>query len=82
MIEATELAQLKAIVRESVFEEDLEIHPTDHLVTDLGLDSMGYVDLTVKIELTFGIAISDKAIRAVATFQDLVHLITQTKTNG
>lgn len=70
--------QLKRIVRESLFEEDISIENKDHLVNDLGMDSMAYVDLTVKIEQEFGIPISDKAIRAVTTFQDLIYLVSKT----
>ena len=67
--------QLKRMIKESLLEEDLSISGTDNLVDDLGMDSMGYVDLAVKMELEFGTAFSDKAIRAAATFQDLMKLV-------
>ncbi len=74
--------ELKNILRESLLEEEeLSIQPNDHLVDDLGLDSMGYVDLTVKIELTYGIVLSNKSIRAAKTFQDLVDLVSKQMEN-
>lgn len=69
--------QLKQLIRESVFEDDLIIDEDSHLVNDLGLDSMGYVDLIVKIELSIGIVCSSQSIKSVETFCELIKLISK-----
>ncbi|MEO1628395.1 MAG: acyl carrier protein [Bacteroidota bacterium] len=69
--------QLKQLIRESVFEDDLIIDEDSHLVNDLGLDSMGYVDLIVKIELSIGIVCSSQSIKSVETFRELIKLISK-----
>ncbi|MEO1259521.1 MAG: acyl carrier protein [Bacteroidota bacterium] len=74
--------KLKDILRASLLEEELSINADDHLADELGLDSIGYVDLTVKIELTFGIVLSNRSIRAAKTFQDLVNLVSKHSANG
>lgn len=69
------ITKIKSILRECLMDNDIEIAEEAHLVNDLGLDSMGFVDLTVKLEGEFDIEIPDDESRAIQTFEQVLQLV-------
>jgi long-chain acyl-CoA synthetase len=57
-----------------------EIHPSEHIEIDLGLDSLEKVELQTFIEKTFGINISDEEFIKYETVKDLAEFIKEKKT--
>jgi acyl carrier protein len=75
------------VTKEEIFEKvrtmlvdtyqlDLQsVHPTAHLIDDLGLDSIDAIDLAVTIESETGIDVSEEELRSLRIVQDAVDLI-------
>jgi long-chain acyl-CoA synthetase len=51
------------------------VYPSDHLELDLGIDSLGRVELIIAIEQTLNISIPDDLITRVFTVKDLIFQI-------
>ncbi|MFL6254777.1 MAG: AMP-binding protein [Pyrinomonadaceae bacterium] len=51
------------------------IHPLDHLDLDLGLDSLGRVELAVKLEQAFGVALPEGSLQTLHTVRELVDAV-------
>ena len=69
------------ILKKFLFEHTTkEIYPDDHFDLDLGLDSLGKVELVVYIENTFGVELSDKDLAEHNTVQTLAEFISEQKT--
>lgn len=51
------------------------VHPLDRLDLDLGLDSLGRVELWVRLEQAFAVTLPDSALREVHTVSDLVDTV-------
>ncbi len=51
------------------------IHPGMHLLLDLGIDSIGKIDVIGAVEGQFGMKIDDAAAAKIARVSDLLHLI-------
>lgn len=51
------------------------IHPLDHLDLDLGLDSLGRVELAVKLEQDFGVALPEGSLQNLHTVRELVDAV-------
>jgi acyl carrier protein len=68
----------KAIAEE--FELDIEdLKPEAHLVTDLELDSLDFVDLTVVLQNTCGVTLrEEEELRKIRTVQDLHDFVRRT----
>lgn len=56
------------------------VRPTDHLETDLGLDSLDRVSMQEFIEQTFGVEVNADAILSYSTLQALVEHVSGQKT--
>ncbi len=52
-----------------------EVDPAAHLVDDLDLDSLDWVDLAMRLEETFPIALREERFASLRTVQDLVDRI-------
>lgn len=52
-----------------------EITEASHLVADLGIDSLGVMELIADIEDKFGLTIPDEALRDVNTVADVARAI-------
>lgn len=62
-----------------------ELRPDDHLELDLGIDSLGRVELAVGLEKRFDIQIPEELMSQIFTVKDVVHQITELvlkKTHG
>jgi acyl carrier protein len=68
----------KILIADAYLDLDIEaIEAEDSLATDLGLDSLGFVELRVQCERQFGVKIPDESFNAVgfhsiASVRDLV----------
>jgi long-chain acyl-CoA synthetase len=52
-----------------------QIHSTDHLELDLGIDSLGRVELIIALEQALNIRIPDELMTKVFTVKELIHQI-------
>ena len=52
-----------------------EIQLETHLVDDLDLDSIDWVDLAVRLEETLGFTFPEEQLKSIRTVQDVVELI-------
>jgi len=67
--------KLKAIIHECLMDDQVEIRESMHLVDELGLDSMGVVDMSVQIESEYGIILSEAEIETLKTFDDVKSMV-------
>lgn len=66
--------QVRAIILAHL-ERDAAITLETKLVADLGIDSIGVMEVVADLEDAFGLTIADKEIRNIATFEDVVNAI-------
>ncbi|MBQ1076201.1 hypothetical protein KBX06_24030 [Micromonospora sp. C31] len=70
------LERVNEIVLEQVPDLAVEqIGPTHLLSEDLGIDSLTFVDILVKVEKIFDIEVSDDELATVQSVQDILDLI-------
>lgn len=72
-----EYAMIRSMLEEMT---GMAVHPDDHLDLDLGLDSLGKVELAVFLESTFGLSLSDSELAGHSTVGDLAELVRDKKT--
>jgi acyl carrier protein len=70
----TTLDAVNEIVLEIVPELGAPVGPADR-ISDLGVDSLSFVDILFKIEKVFGIAIGDGELERIESVQDIMNLI-------
>ena len=63
------------LVAETTEEDVRPIEEAEHLIGDFGIDSMGFLFLTVSIEREFSVKITPEEWRVIQTFGDLVAFI-------
>ncbi|WDZ83438.1 acyl carrier protein [Micromonospora cathayae] len=69
------LEKVNEIVLEQVPDLTVQLGPTHRLNQDLGIDSLTFVDILVKVEKIFGIEITDDELGTVQSVQDILELI-------
>ncbi|MFC4147679.1 acyl carrier protein [Micromonospora mangrovi] len=69
------LEKVNEIVLEQVPDLEVRIGPAHRLSQDLGIDSLTFVDILVKVEKSFDIEITDDELAAVQSVQDILDLI-------
>ena len=70
------VAEIRAVIDEHT-EGEVELIDSTELVADLGIDSLGVMEVVADIEDKFDITISDSDLRDVTSFGDVIHAITQ-----
>ena len=70
------VAEIRAVIDEHT-EGEVELNDSTELVADLGIDSLGVMEVVADIEDKFDITISDSDLREVTSFGDVIHAITQ-----
>lgn len=55
--------------------DDVAVTDGSHLVADLGIDSLGVMELIADLEDTFTLVIGDDALRDIDTISDVVQAI-------
>jgi long-chain acyl-CoA synthetase len=69
------LAAVRRILSKQSKRPESAIHRDTHLLLDLGIDSIGKVDLIGSVEAQFSMRIDDKKAAAIARVSDLLHVI-------
>ena len=79
----TDAEIIKTINDSMVKEFELEpekMTPDSHLVKDLGMDSLDFVDLVVILQTAFGVKLRDEPeVRQIQTLGDLYRLVLEKK---
>ena len=76
MLTKDEIFQKIQHVLSTTFEiEETRLTPTAHLFTDLDLDSIDAIDLTVELEKNLGLKLKEEELRQIRTIQDVVDTI-------
>lgn len=70
----TVLAEVRGVIQEHT-ETDIDLTETTELVADLGIDSLGVMEVVADIEDKFEMTIADSELREVATLGDVVKAI-------
>jgi acyl carrier protein len=52
-----------------------EVRPSDHIQNDLGLDSLGVMELVSDVESHFGVNISSEMFEHIATVEDVARAV-------
>jgi acyl carrier protein len=55
------------------------IRPSDHIQNDLGLDSLGVMELVADVETRFGVSIPSEMFDKIATVDDVARAVTELK---
>jgi acyl carrier protein len=66
--------QISSIIAE-ILEENFILEENAKLVEDIGLDSMGFLELAIKIQRTFGTLIPNDEWKNIITIKDLLDTI-------
>jgi len=53
------------------------IRPSDHIQNDLGLDSLGVMELVADVETRFGVSIPREMFDKIATVDDVARAVTE-----
>jgi len=69
------LANVQRILAKQSKRSEHSIHPAMHLLLDLGIDSIGKIDVIGTVEAQFGMRIDDAAAAKIARVSDLLHVI-------
>jgi acyl carrier protein len=57
--------------------ETIAIRPQDHIQNDLGLDSLGVMELVADVETKFGVSIPSEMFEKIETVADVARAVTQ-----
>jgi acyl carrier protein len=57
--------------------ETTAIRPTDHIQNDLGLDSLGVMELVADVETKFGVSIPSEMFEKIETVADVARAVMQ-----
>jgi acyl carrier protein len=72
------LAITKELLRRHV-ELERDIRPNDHIQNDLGLDSLGVMELVADVETRFDVAIPSEMFDSIATVDDVARAVVRLK---
>jgi acyl carrier protein len=67
--------QLKDVLVAEFGLRDDQLQPTAHLVDDLDLDSIDWIDMAVALEARTGRKLKEQDLAAIRTLQDVVDLV-------
>ncbi|TMC20167.1 MAG: hypothetical protein E6J34_13375 [Chloroflexi bacterium] len=74
MIQETITSHIMALVKEHTGIEDA-LSPETNLEDDLAIDSLERVELAIKMEKAFGVALANSKLRHTLTIGDLIQLV-------
>lgn len=67
--------KLHCILMEITEEDEFDFDSDRELINGYGLDSMGYLSLTVQIQRSFGVVITTEEWPEIKTIKDLVNVV-------
>jgi acyl carrier protein len=59
--------------------QERAINPSDHIQNDLGLDSLGVMELVADVETRFGVSIPSEMFDKIHTVGDVAKAVTELK---
>lgn len=59
-----------------------QVKPMSNLTTDLGLDSLGVVELMTAVEKKFNVVIPEETINSIKTVKDIIDFVRNSKDNS
>jgi acyl carrier protein len=62
------------LVRRHV-DDGREVHPSDHIQNDLGLDSLGVMEFVSDVESYFNVSIPSEMFERIATVEDVAQAV-------
>ena len=71
----TDRNEISSIIAEILEEEFVLFEENARLVEDIGLDSMGFLELAIQIQRSFGTIIPNEEWKNIITIQDLLDTI-------
>ncbi|MDD2611690.1 MAG: acyl carrier protein [Bacteroidales bacterium] len=71
----TDRNEISSIIAEILEEEFVLFEENAKLVEDIGLDSMGFLELAIQIQRSFGTIIPNEEWKNIITIQDLLDTI-------
>jgi acyl carrier protein len=71
------IAELTELVKKAMVRKNIEIHPDANLQADLGLDSMGLIEIATKLEDQYNIQFDDSEMKKIKTLNATVDLLVQ-----
>jgi acyl carrier protein len=69
------IAKLTALVKETMLRKNVEVGPDDDLQMQVGLDSMGAVEIATKLEEEYNIQVDDSDMKLVKTINNIADLL-------
>jgi len=69
------LTVLTALVKKTMLKKNIEIGPDDNLQTQVGLDSMGIMEIAAKLEEDYDIQFDDSDIKEIKTLNATADLL-------
>ncbi len=69
------LVELRAVMKSELGVSGEKIELSTHLIDDLDLDSIDFVDLAVSLEESIGLALEEEELKSIRTVQDAVDVI-------
>lgn len=57
------------------------VQPMSNLTTDLGLDSLGVVELLIDVEKKFNVVIPEETVNSIKTVKDIIDFVSSSKAN-
>jgi len=76
----TVFVKVSDLIRSVLLQKNLKIEPDNNLSDDLGMDSLGAVELINAVEDEYHISVTEEEMQAIKTVNDAVDLILN-KTN-
>lgn len=70
------------ILKKHVPEAGRTIRPNDHIQNDLGLDSLGVMELVADIEERFAVTIPNDVLSEISTVEDVANALVKLKEEG
>jgi acyl carrier protein len=71
----TVIAELTALVKKTMLKKNLEVGPDDDLQTQVGLDSMGIIEIATKLEDEYNIQFDDSDMKFIKTINATADLL-------
>lgn len=78
----TVFAKVSELIRAVLLQKNLKIEPANSLNDDLGMDSLGAVELINAVEDEYHISVTEEEMQVIKTVNDAVNLILKKTTQS
>jgi acyl carrier protein len=72
------MAELRALIADAIDVEEDEITPDAHFVNDIGVDSLGSLEVLVRLERELGIKIPESDLPRLVSLQQVMSYLSET----